>query len=188
MSELRKYLMENQHAFDTEEPQEGHFERFSQKLQGNSAGSKRKPIIFFLRAAAVTVLMVLSSLWVYDHFLNPNYKDGIRLSEISKEYQEVEIFYTSQVNSKIDEISSSAYYKDSLHKKLVSKELKELDQLYNSLQLELKENPNDQRIIHAMIQHYQLKLEVLNQIMYHLNELSVEEITNKHTNHDSKNI
>ena len=48
------------------------------------------------------------------------------------------------------------------------KEMKSMDSVYVSLQKELKANPNDERIINAMIEHYQTKLEVMNYIISQL--------------------
>jgi hypothetical protein len=47
-------------------------------------------------------------------------------------------------------------------------EMKSMDSVYVSLQKELKANPNDERIINAMIEHYQTKVEVLNYIVNQL--------------------
>ena len=40
-----------------------------------------------------------------------------------------------------------------------------MDSVYVQLQKELKANPNDERIINAMIEHYQTKVDVMNYIL-----------------------
>ena len=35
-------------------------------------------------------------------------------------------------------------------------------------------NPDDERVINAMIKHYQVKLDVMDQIIYQLNQLKTE--------------
>ncbi len=45
-----------------------------------------------------------------------------------------------------------------------------MDSVYVSLQKELKANPNDERIINAMIEHYQTKLDVMTYIVSQLNQ------------------
>jgi len=49
-------------------------------------------------------------------------------------------------------------------------ELRSMDSVYVQLQKDLKTNPNDERIINAMIEHYQTKVEVMS---YILNQLKV---------------
>ena len=51
---------------------------------------------------------------------------------------------------------------------MLVKEMKSMDSVYVSLQKELKANPNDERIINAMIEHYQTKLEVMTYIVSQL--------------------
>jgi hypothetical protein len=45
------------------------------------------------------------------------------------------------------------------------KEMKSMDSAYVALQKELKANPNDERIINAMIEHYQTKVEIMTYIV-----------------------
>ncbi len=44
-------------------------------------------------------------------------------------------------------------------------EMKGMDSVYVQLQHELKANPNDERIINAMIEHYQTKVEIMSYIL-----------------------
>jgi hypothetical protein len=56
-------------------------------------------------------------------------------------------------------------------KKALMKEMKSMDSTYVALQKELKANPNDERIINAMIEHYQTKLEVMSYIVNQLKSI-----------------
>jgi len=51
-----------------------------------------------------------------------------------------------------------------------------MDSVYVQLQKELKANPNDERIINAMIEHYQTKMEVMTFIINQLKALRNENI------------
>ena len=46
----------------------------------------------------------------------------------------------------------------------IKHELSEMDSLFLNLQQEYKANPNDERIINAMIEYYQTKLDIVNTI------------------------
>jgi uncharacterized protein (DUF305 family) len=76
---------------------------------------------------------------------------------------------------------------DSTQKVMLMHELSEMDSIYENLKKDLTTNPNDQRVINAMIQHYQLKVEVMNQI---LNQLQNAQKENKQKSeyHESTNI
>ena len=51
-------------------------------------------------------------------------------------------------------------------------ELNEMDRLFHSLQEDFQANPKDERVINAMISHYQLKLEIMNQIIKQLEKVN----------------
>ena len=185
MKNLDKIIQENRQSFDSYEPNDGHFERFEQKLLEFNKEKKSFNLGYLLKAAAVTILVVLSGLWVYDHTGNKT-NNGIALSEISPEYGEVEMYYTHLVNEKYHEINQFQFM-DSTQKVMLMNELNEMDSIYENLKKDLTTNPNDQRVINAMIQHYQLKVEVMNQI---LNQLQQAKNINKQKteNHESTNI
>lgn len=186
MKNLDKIIQENRLSFDSQEPGDGHFERFEQKLTKFNKKQKTFTFGFVLKAAAVTILVVLSGLWVYDNVGTTKTTDGIALSEISPEYSEVEMYYTHLVNQKYEEIDEFQFM-DSTQKAMLVRELSEMDSIYENLKQDLTTNPNDQRVINAMIQHYQLKVEVMNQI---LNQLQNAQEINKQKSeyHESTNI
>lgn len=185
MENIDKIIQENRQSFDSFEPSEGHFDRFEQKLMGLNQKKKTFTFGYMLKAAAVTLLIVLSGLWVYDN-VQQRTNQGIALSEISPEYGEVEMYYTHLVSQKYGEINQCKSL-DSLQKKIMLHELTEMDSIYENLKKDLSANPNDKRVINAMIQHYQLKVDVMNQI---LNQLQQAQNTNtqKSDNYESTNI
>jgi len=170
MKDLDKIIQENKSFFDSFEPDDGHFERFEQKL--NKFNKKKSTFTFgyILRAAVVAILVVLSGLWVFENFYTKTNEKGIALSEVSPEYGEVEMYYTHLVNQRYSEINQCQYL-DSTQKTILMHELTEMDSIYDNLKRDLKTNPNDERVINAMIQHYQLKVEVMNQILQQLQQV-----------------
>ncbi len=188
MNDLEKIINENRSVFDSSEPDEGHFERFEQKLNQRHKGkSQTFTLGYMLKAAVVALLVVLSGLWVYDKtFSPPAIKDGIALREISPEYNEVEMYYTRLVNQKYNEINEFSFI-DTAQKEMLMHELNEMDSIYENLKKDLRLNPNDDRVINAMIQHYQLKVEVMNQILGQLQQVkSIEQ--EKQNNYESTKI
>ncbi len=172
MDELEKYIRENRDAFDLAEPREGHFERFAGKMEKTAGTTSPFRWRYFLQAAVIAVLVILSSLWIYDRVSGP--PDGhrmITLSDISAEYREAEIFYTSMINRKYEEIKSFDFHDNSLEQEMLLNELSEMDAVYRSLQEELSSEKGNQMIINAMIRHYQLKLEIMSRIIDHLYEI-----------------
>ena len=187
MDPLEKKIRENRELFDFAEPAEGHFERFSNKLERLHHKNRGVPWRTYLKAASVAVLVLLSTLWMYDYFMNRwGSQQTISLGDLSPEYREVEIYYTSMFNAKYDEIDHLAFPEDSLQKKILIRELADMDSIFVNLQNEIKLNPTDERIINAMIEHYERKLEVMNQILDLLTQLNNQELNDK--DHETTSI
>jgi hypothetical protein len=169
MKNIEDIIRSNKDFFEDAEPSTGHFERFNRKLemrfQGNSV--KRSIVPYLLKAAVVTLLITLSSLWTWDHFIRSS-SSRMTLGQVSPQYKEVENYYVHQVNLMEGEIVNVDLKNNPAQKSMLMKEMKSMDSTYVSLQKELKANPNDERIINAMIEHYQTKLEVMTYIVNQL--------------------
>jgi len=168
MKNIEEIIRNNKDFFEEAEPSNGHFERFNRKLEVRLHAHhtvKRSIVPYLLRAAVVTLLVTLSSLWTWDHFIRPS-RSRMTLSEVSPQYKEVESYYIHQVNLMETEIVDFNNNPD--QKEMLMKEMRTMDSTYVSLQKELKANPNDERIINAMIEHYQTKVEVMSYIVNQL--------------------
>jgi len=175
MKDIEKIIRDNVEFFNNEEPFEGHFERFSSKLKARQFVAPRRVSLtpYLLKAAAVAILVALSSLWTWEHVLSPNAKK-MTLSEVSPEYREVEQYYVKQVSLIEDEIQGVWINGQPDDKDMLLEELDEMDKMYEELQKDLKANPNDERVINAMIEHYQQKVEVMNYILSQLKQVQSE--------------
>lgn len=179
MKTIEEIVRNSRDFFEAGEPSEGHFERFSRKLEirfGTVTPVKRSIVPYLLKAAVVTLLVTLSSLWTWDNFIRPDSR-RMALGDVSSEYREVENYYIHQVNLMENEIGNIEFMNDQEHRDAMMTELKGMDSVYVQLQKELKANPGDERIINAMIEHYQTKLEVMTVI---INQLKA--IRNENTN------
>lgn len=168
MKTIDDLIRENKSFFE-EEPSSGHLERFSTMLEVRfrKEAPKRSIVPYLLRAAVVTLLVTLSSLYVWDNYLSPGSK-RMSLGEVSPEYREVENYYVHQVNLMEGEIKDANLINSPDQKDMLLKEMKSMDSVYVHLQEELKANPSDERVINAMIEHYQKKVDVMNYIINQL--------------------
>lgn len=175
MKNIEDLIRDNKVLFDGSEPSDGHFERFQAKLEARSFTASKKVSVlpYLLRAAAVAILVTLSSLWTWEHILSPDSKK-MTLSEVSTEYSQVERFYVQQVNLMEDEIKALPMGDDPEQKEMLFKEIENMDAMYEDLQRDLKANPDDERVINAMIDHYQKKVDVMNYILSQLREVNNE--------------
>ena len=166
MKNIEEIIRDNKDFFDDAEPSNGHFERFNRKLEIRFQVStiKRSIVPYLLRAAVVTLQVTLSSLWTWDHLIRTG-STRTTLSQVSPQYKEVEKYYVHQVNLMEGEIVNVDFKNSPEQKEMLLNEMKSMDSTYVSLQKELKANPNDERIINAMIEHYQKKVEIMTYIL-----------------------
>jgi hypothetical protein len=186
MKTIDDIIRNNKDFFEDAEPSEGHFERFSRKLEMRFqiSAPKRSIVPYLLKAAVVTLLVTLSSLWTWDHFIRPD-SSRMTLSEVSPQYKEVENYYIHQVSIMESEIIDIDLNNNRGQKSMLLDEMKSMDSVYVSLQKELKANPGDERIINAMIEHYQSKLELMT---YIVNQLKTIRSENQNIKENEKDI
>ena len=175
MKDIELLIRENKGAFDGFEPSDGHFERFTAKLEAMAYIAPKKVSIapYLLKAAAVAILVTLSSLWTWENVLSPDAK-SMTLSEVSPEYSQVEQYYVQQVSMIENEIQTIDIVSNEDQSKILMDELKEMDKMYEELQKDLNANPSDERVVNAMIEHYQRKVEVMSYILTQLKEVNDE--------------
>ena len=158
-----KIIGERRHEFE-EEPKEGHFDRFSEKLRVQKSKSKAPKISAFLKIAAVLIIILLSANLIA-YFRNPRKES--KVAQVTKnDLGEASFYYTSKINNGIRDLEKMAGEGIGSPKEIVQikHELSEMDSLFVNLRQEYKANPNDERIINAMIEYYQTKLDIVNTI------------------------
>ena len=190
MKTIDEIIRNNRDFFEDQEPSEGHLDRFSRKLEVRFGATTaiRSIVPYLLKAAVVTLLITLSSLWTWDHFIRPD-RSRMTLGDVSPQYREVENYYIHQVNLMESEIGSITLSGDAEQREMLNAELRSMDSVYVQLQKELKANPDDERIINAMIEHYQTKLDVMTFIVNQLKTIRNEnenENENQNTKEDEK--
>jgi hypothetical protein len=175
MKNIEDIIRTNKEFFNGAEPSEGHFERFNRKLEimRGTRVTRRSIVPYLLRAAVITLLITLSSLWTWDHFIRSD-RNRMTLGDISPEYKEVENYYVHQVNLMESEIVNLDLKNNPEQKEMLFKEMRSMDSVYVQLQKELKVNPDDERIINAMIEHYQTKVDVMTYILKELKTIRNE--------------
>jgi hypothetical protein len=86
-----------------------------------------------------------------------------QLRKIAPELVEVEAYYTSQINEKKDQLTAYDLKVLGLDEQQdIDRELARLDSSYTQLKKQLYTTPNTDKVMGAMIQNLQLRIEVLN--------------------------
>ncbi len=168
MIELEKHIREQRLLLDSDSPREGHEKRFMQKLE-RQHDNRIKPRHILQIAASVAI--ILASAFV----IISREKSGgkVARAEVPEKIMEANIYYTSQINDRVEQINDFSFENEE-EKTVLLHELKEHDIYQQQLISDLKASPEDDRILNALIRHYQIKLEVMDQIIYQLNQYRTE--------------
>jgi len=172
MNDIEKQIKEQRLLLDSDRPREGHEDRFMQKLERLPKRSPVRRIRFrhaIQVAASVAIILTSAILLVRKD------KSGSKVAqqEIPAAVVEADFYYTSQVDARYNEIKDFDF-DDAEEKAVLLDELKGLENYHQQLMKDLEANPDDDRVVSALIRHYQLKLEVMDQIITQLNQIKSE--------------
>jgi hypothetical protein len=210
---LKEFVNENREEFDVFEPrpelwQEICTELKTQQAQEEKPRKEAKVIsinfgerlnftadFMFMRVAATIVLLLACgfTLWMVKQNSPATGNNMLATTtEQSSVYQmvpelaEVEVYYTSQINSKREELSEYDLKVLGLDEaREIDRELARLDSTYTQLKEQLKTTPNTDQVMSAMIQNLQIRIEVLNRQLEVLQK--IEAIKEQDTTEPQKN-
>jgi hypothetical protein len=151
--------------YDLIDAPEGHKERFAIKLLDQQKRQHQKRLWTWTSVAASVSLLIVFGL---SYWPNQN-SSSSPLSEktcLNQELNEIEYYYTSLENQRIDQIRSLG-----IDSSLLNIEVMQLDSIIQNLCYELNAAPDDERIIDIAVQHYTMKLNTLDHILKQLENI-----------------
>ena len=172
MTEFEKYIHRQRDLLDSDQPRLGHEERFLQKLDRPSSRSRVIPLRRIrqgLQIAASLAIILTSAILL----VRTGGRDEMAGREIPREVADADIYFASQVDDKYRQISEFDFENEA-EKTVLLDELKDLESFHQQLMDDLEANPGDERVINALIRHYQVKLDVMDQIIIQLNQVKSE--------------
>ena len=213
---LKDFVNENREEFDVFEPrpelwQEICTELTVQKAQQEKPRKEAKVIsinfgdrlnftadFMFMRVAATIVLLLACgiTLWTVKqnnpaatNTLAAATETGEQASvyQVAPELAEVEVYYTSQINSKREELSEYDLKVLGLDEsREIDSELARLDSSYTRLKNQLQTTPNTDQVMAAMIRNLQIRIDVLNRQLEVLKK--IEAIKEQDTTEPQNNV
>jgi cytoskeletal protein RodZ len=161
-NKLNDFFSENN--FDFQEPHSGHLERFERKL--NQPKKSNKTSWKWLSVAASVVL-------VLGFWLGSNHKNQqMDLADVSPKMEEVQNYFVSTIHQELKDLEKNRSLETETIIEEALEQLEELEDNYKTFVKELNTDGNSRKIINAMIRNYQQRLEVLENVL-----LQIEEIT-----------
>jgi len=166
-------ISRNKNYFDNKEPQDGHRERFINKLnEMNSVRSKQVHYRTILSIAAVLIVLIVAATLVYNDFTNKrtNNQSLVEAINYSENLENVLAYYDAISLQKVNEIDNLVPDSEKAKKlkQIALNRLEDIDGSLASIEKELAKNPEDENIKSALINNKRKKVEVMNDILLQL--------------------
>ena len=186
---IEELMTKNLEGLNDNEPSEGHFERFEEKLaKQHQKSSFSWKVVWKVAATVIFVFLAVNQgiIWFSSDSENTVASSGrqeMSLSSVSQEYEEVEFYYTNSINDGLMqwEKMAEAGLVSEQEQEMMEVELAEFENVYDRLQNDLAASPNDERVINAMLEYYQKKLSLITMIVNKL-----EEVKQKNESHETE--
>jgi len=163
---LEKFVKQHREQFDLHEPDPSIWLKIN--TADKAVAQERKPVRWLRIAAAVAMIFAGSTAGIY--FLTGEKPDADRTSsELYVEIMETEQYYSRMVSDRYDELKPFLASNPAA-KEMLSTDMEELDEVYNELKEDLKDNASNPEVIEAMILNYRVKLEILEDLLNQLKE------------------
>jgi hypothetical protein len=177
MKRIEDIIKKNKEAFSDNEPQEGHLERFSEKLAAHHMQKEGwfDRYALTIRIAAAVVLFVAVSTLIYTDRM-PGIKGlfthRLASAELPLDLLEAMQYYNILTDKKVEQIDVLASSTDEAKrvKEKAMKELQALEEANNELEGEYSQNPNNERILNALLLNQRKKTELLDKILNTLSQ------------------
>lgn len=165
--------------FDIHETPTGHQSRFLERLQVvDKPKSKIRNWVYPLTiAASIAALVVFGFLFQNEPTMQAS------LASVSPEMEQTESFFVSTINEELRTLKSfETPETEALVKDAIS-QISILETQYEALKTDLVNSGNDQRVIHAMINNFQSRIDLLEQVIE-----TIEQIKTLKANRDETTI
>jgi len=163
MESLKNYIKENRTVFDDQEPAEGHFERFEERLDHLTSKKQNKRTLriglISIFSAAASVLLIIASVRFY-------YSSDIGKTELTGQTDKTEFlvtnqFYTEQMNQKIEHIQCKLSVVSPDIRNQLEKDLNQIVTENKQFVQKMQNENNEELAVFYLVKHYTINLRAL---------------------------
>ena len=163
---LEEFIKANREEFDQMEPSQEVWENISKNSRKHKVLRLNRKL---LQVAAVVVFVIISSVLILKtNILIPKRSAQNTTDPELRELMEAEAYYAQQVDGRLKEIQK-CYYTNPELKQEIETDLNELQDMYNTLKLDLKENISQKIVIEAMIENNRIRLKLVDDVLEQIN-------------------
>ena len=184
LDKLEQYIKANRDAFNPHEPDEGSWHAIQERIKPVQRFNWKR--VGWQAAAAIVIFL---SAWFLNDLLQQDQNanrsvagigEGNALNEQMQVLMEAEVYYASRIDAAREEVYRLSGRDEGLME-ILNFDLVELENVFEELKEDLKDDGDNQEVIEAMIQNYRIKLEILEEMLLQLKKIDrTEENTPGH--------
>lgn len=166
---LKSFIKENQEEFDVLTPSDDLWGKIEDDLPSMRKMVPIRQLYYACAGVAAAVVLLAAAFWNVNqpgteqvavvNVTDQSEIELLSLSDVSSELAEVESYYVSEVNLKMDELKEL----DNSGEYLAEVEM--LREEFEELRKEMGRGADQEKIVQAMIQNYRLRLEILEEML-----------------------
>lgn len=174
---LKDFIQQHKEGFEEELPPVDGWLKLEKGLAEKESVERKKRVLLTVRWSVAATIALLFMVGAVAYYMGrqdarqiarnekPRQEIQFSLGAVSAELAEVENYYNTQINEKLEESKQLQIDPENFS------ELELLKAEYKELEKEMGQNIDNEMIIQAMIENYRLRLEILNTI---LNEIKAQ--------------
>ncbi len=163
---LTGFIKDNKKEFEVKGPSEQLWAKIEAELDQKQQPKNSFKLYQWLSIAA----LMLISIGLYFTY-NLKQTQNIAVADINKEFGQKETRYVNQIQEKKDSLVYYASANPDLYQKFTS-DLKNLDEEYERLKIELPKSPNQLSVVKAMVKNREMQLQILKQQLMIINQVN----------------
>ena len=183
--EIERYLANEGHQLDVFEPSKNHRAKFMAKLEQQNKTvvqlkpNNRKKIALWIGAVAASIILI-GAFSVF--MIQMNLKEKAELASVSPKMESNQNFFNMAIQQQLEEINKNA---TSENVQLINDALEQLEKLENNYEIlkkDLVQSNNDKRVISAMINNFQKRASLLEDVLKKMDTINTLKGSNNENN------
>ena len=179
MSAFEDKIKRNKEYFDHREPDPGHIERFTARLDENLPARKNKLTSFLVLKVAAALLILVSVSYTAIYFMMGSQARGttnVHLIKYDENFNEILAYYDAVSVERIEEIDRMVRNEEEALKlkQSVENRMENLDISMAAIEKEYLKNPENKSLQAALINNKRKKVEVMDHIISQLDFANTE--------------
>ncbi|MBB6273716.1 hypothetical protein HDF26_004176 [Pedobacter cryoconitis] len=170
-TKLEDFIRDNKREFDTDRPSAGLWNKIEAELDKKEQLKKKHKRMFNIQlwagiAASFIVVLAVTFLYVI-----PAKRGRLSVADVNPVYAQKQVKFVSLIEQKQDSLQAFAKTNPELYRKFKA-DFEVLNKTYEGLTKEMAGSPNQQMVVKAMVRNLEIQIQLLNQQLSIINEVS----------------